>query len=276
MFGMLLNADTLVASVLNADLAIKCSCSDAIATNSEDTAIASDICGTLFQIFIVCVICFLLWRIIEYFTNKYQFRREKRWEARNKEWELANQLLERYLDCLKSKGSDKKAPEPKKDIVDLKSLQDKAYQALEDASSSYGRTNLQKILLSLYTELLKKNLNPDSGAADPTKDKSSQNPGTTNPSNQESANDDSFKDPSPTNSSNQENANDDSSKDPSPTNPANQESSNGESPKSPSPTEPAKKQSPYEQVLASLLEKLLSGQLSKISLKDLSYSEEKA
>lgn len=257
MFGMLLNADTLVASVLNADLAIKCSCSDAIATNSYDNAIASDICGTLFKISIVCVICFLLWRIIEYFTNKYQFRREKRWEARNKEWELANQLLERYLDCLKSKGSDKKAPEPKKDIVDLKSLQDKAYQALEDASSSYGRTNLQKILLSLYTELLKKNLNPDSGAAALTKDKSPKNP-------------------SPTNPSNQENANDDSSKDPSPTNPANQESSNGESPKNPSPSEPAKKQSPYEQVLASLLEKLLSGQLSKISLKDLSYSEEKA
>lgn len=256
MFGMLLNADTLVASVLNADFAIKCSCSDAIATNSYDQDIASDICGTLFKISIVCAICFLLWRIIEYFTNKYQFRREKRWEARNKEWELANQLLERYLDCLKSKGSDKKAPEPKKDIVDLTDLQKTANQILEDVSSLTGRAHLQK-LVSLCIDILQKKSNPDSGAADLTKDKSSQNPGTTN-------------------SSNQENATGASSQNPSLKNSSNQESSNDDSPKSPSPTEPAKKQSPYEQVLASLLEKLLSGQLSKISLKDLSYSEEKA
>ena len=58
MFGMLLNADTLVASVLNADLAIKCSCSDAIATNAEDMVITAIICGTLFKISIVCAICF--------------------------------------------------------------------------------------------------------------------------------------------------------------------------------------------------------------------------
>lgn len=227
MFGMLLNADTLVASVLNADLALKCSCSDAIATNSEDTAIAAVICGTLFCITIVCVIGFLLWKITDYFINKYQYRREKRWEDRNKEWELANQIIERYLDHLKSQSSDKKASEPRKDKVDLKDLKEKAYNALEEASSPYGRTNLQKILLSLYTEILKKESNPDSGAAGPTKDKSSQNPGTTNPSQQESA--------------------------------------NSESPENPSPTEPAKNKPSYEEVLANLLVNLLKGQFSNVS-----------
>lgn len=91
-------------------------------THCADVRITNSICQSVVLIVAICVVGFLAWKLIDYYTKKAADKRKRKWEEEDKKWTQKAGLLDKYLDFLKENASkdDKRIQDYKEVIAGFK------------------------------------------------------------------------------------------------------------------------------------------------------------
>lgn len=98
---LLCQCDSLVSKISGAAIPVIQISSEA-ETNCQDVKIAQTICGSIVLIVAICVVGFLVWRLLDYFANMIAGYYRRGCECKDMDIKKRNAILEKLLDFLKS------------------------------------------------------------------------------------------------------------------------------------------------------------------------------
>ena len=104
-----------------------------------NVVMSETICMHLTIITSVCILGFIIWKIIELWANRCEARRKRRWEVNNREWKLKNDLYTKLIDFLEKQTIEEYDKDGK--VIKYKNLNSTECNTFKDTLNDLIKNN---------------------------------------------------------------------------------------------------------------------------------------